>query len=283
MHIRFDHERIRARPQRIILREPLQAQALAHHQLVQDVQQLRREQADIADHAAVGELPLAEGARQAHDAAHVDVLVGEFGEAVEIAVEGLLEQGQHEHDPQRHAGAAEGGVDLGRGGLLLRVGGVGAVEEVLLEQREDLLAQRDVAVEVLDSLEGGGDVVAAGGVDLDLLDGDFAEGKLVGKDDAHGAFGTKMISNSMKYGSNDHQNVNLGLGKMDITSCISDRYRIFSRALDNGVQGQALSEVLDHDPALTTTIRDSMGLASARHNRAAPHLFGVPAHIAVGD
>ena len=133
-------------------------------------------------------LAVAEGARQAHDAAHVDVLAGQFRQAVEVTVEGLLEQRQHEHDPQVHAGPTEGRIDPGGGGLLLLVGAVHTVEDVLLQEREDPLAQRDVAVEVLDALEGGRDIVAAAGVDLDLLDRSLLEGKLLGIDDAHEAF-----------------------------------------------------------------------------------------------
>ena len=188
MHVRFHHERIRPRLQRLVGRKPGQALALRDHQLVQGLQQIRGEQADIADHGAVRELAVAEGARQTHDAADVQMLAGQFGQAVEVALEALLEQGQHEHDPQRQAGAAQAGIELGGRVLLLLVGTVDALQQVVLEQREDPLTQGQVGVEVLDALEDGRDIVAAAGIDFDLLDRHLVEGKLLGVDDSHGAF-----------------------------------------------------------------------------------------------
>ena len=114
------------------------------------------------------------------------MLVGQLRQAVEVAVNALLEQGQHENVPQLHAGTAPRRVELGRWLLARVAAGVGRLQQVLLEQVEDALTQPAVAVDVLDALQHGGDIVAAAGVDLDVLDGDLAEGGLEVMDDSHG-------------------------------------------------------------------------------------------------
>ena len=88
---------------------------------------------------------------------------------------------------QVHAGAAQRGVQLGR--LLVR--GIGAADllaQVLFQQVEDALAQRLVAVDVLDALEDGGDIVAAAGIDFDFRDGDLAQRDVGVMHDFHGSF-----------------------------------------------------------------------------------------------
>ena len=67
-----------------------------------------------------------------------------------------------------HAGAAQSGIEL-IGGLLLLVGTVDVLQQMLLGQREDPLAQGRVGVDVLDTLEDARDIVTAAGIDLDLL------------------------------------------------------------------------------------------------------------------
>ena len=71
--------------------------ALDHHHFVQRMHQAWFEKPDNADHGAVRDLAVAEAARRAHDASHVAVVAGQFGQAVEVTLEALPEPGQHEH------------------------------------------------------------------------------------------------------------------------------------------------------------------------------------------
>ena len=140
-------------------------------------------------------MPVAERVRQAQHAPHVEVLVRQFRQAVEIAIDALLEQGQHEDAPQLHAGTAQRGIELAVSGV---GGGAGRLQEVLLQQGEEAFADLEVAIDVLDALEDGRDIVATAGVDLDVLDGDLVKGGLVVLDDSHGYFRTKIVAKTMK-------------------------------------------------------------------------------------
>ena len=81
------------------------------------------------------ELAVGEEARQANDESHADVPTGQFGWAVKVALEALLEQAHHNHDSQLHVGTAEDGISLG-GGLLPLVGAVDAGEQVFIKEPE---------------------------------------------------------------------------------------------------------------------------------------------------
>ena len=95
-----------------------------------------------------------------------------------------------------HAGAAQAGIELSSGPLLL-VGAVDVLHQMLLGQREDPLAQGRVGVDVLDALEDARDIVAAAGIDLDLLERHLVKPRLLGVDASHGAdYGRRRAAGS---------------------------------------------------------------------------------------
>lgn len=95
-----------------------------------------------------------------------------------------------------HAGAAQAGIELSSGALML-VGAVDVLQRMLFGQREDPLAQGRVGVDVLDALEDARDIVAAAGIDLDLLERYLVKPRLLGVDASHGAdYGRRRAAGS---------------------------------------------------------------------------------------
>ena len=89
---------------------------------------------------------------------HLDVVVDQLGQLVEIAVDALLEDALDEHLPQVHTRPADAAV--------------GAGPDMLLEQREQLGPTSWVAVDTLQALQHSGDVVTGLRVELNVPDVD---------------------------------------------------------------------------------------------------------------
>lgn len=83
--------------------------------------------------------------------------------------------------------------------LVARCGGGGVAQHVPSEQGEDLLAQQDVTVQLLESLEDGGDVVATARVEHQFLNRHLVEDELWVVDDPHGVFRTKIVLRSRTF------------------------------------------------------------------------------------
>ena len=119
---------------------------------------------------------LGEALRQAQHAPHVQELAGQLRQPVAVAVQALLEHGQHHHLPQLQAGPPHVGIDpCRRHGVLVGV-------------RAGPLEQLVIAIQVLEASQNGGDVVTAAGVELDVGDGDLAQRHLGVLHASHGMF-----------------------------------------------------------------------------------------------
>ena len=94
--------------------------------------------------------------------------------------------------PRPGSGRADGGAGGSAAALA-------SCSRLSFEQVEDLCAQRDMAEQVLDALEHGGDIVATAGVEREFLNRHLAEDELRVVDDAHGVFRTKIVLKSRRF------------------------------------------------------------------------------------
>jgi hypothetical protein len=139
----------------------------ADDELVDLIEQLRGQQADVVFEGLKVVAHLREGAMAQHLADGV-VLVGQLVQAVKVAVQIQLDDAINQNCPQRHAGASGGRCDL------------------TLQQLKDGSAQRHVDIDELQALQYFGDIVAGFIIEADLGDVDFTDGHLLALDDAHG-------------------------------------------------------------------------------------------------
>ncbi len=149
------------RPQRRFRLLPEQRVARLHHQLVDLVQNLRRQQRDIAHQRSVLVPAMVVKPRMAEHLPNRPVAIGKVLQAVVVAPDALLERRQHEDPPQIHARAPKPPVH--------------ARKKMRVQQVEDLPAQRFVAVQVLVAPQHRRDVIPADRVNRNVLDGDFAK------------------------------------------------------------------------------------------------------------
>ena len=161
MHVGFHHKGIGPRPQRRFRLLPEQRVARLHHQLVDLVQKLRRQQRDIAHQRPVLVPAMVVEPRMAEHLANRPVAIGEVLQTVVVAPDALLQRRQHEDPPQIHARAPKTPVH--------------ARKKMRVQQVENLPAQRFVAVQVLDAPQHRRNVIPTDRVNRNVLDGDFAK------------------------------------------------------------------------------------------------------------
>lgn len=145
-----------------------------HHQAVDPPQNLRRQQGDVVHDQLP---PVAEAVERivavAEHLAHRPVLVGQLLQAVEVAAQALLENGEDHDPPDVHPRTAHAPVDLRA--------------EVRIEKREQPLPRALVAPDQLQAPEDRRDVVAGQRIDLDALDRDRTQPGIGVNDLSHDA------------------------------------------------------------------------------------------------
>ena len=161
MHVGLHHNGIGSRPQRRFPLLPEQRVARLHRQFVDLVQNLRRQQRDIAHQRPVFVPVMVVEPRMAEHLPNRPVAIGKILQTVVVAPDALLPRRQHEDPLQIHARAPKPPVH--------------ARKNMRVQQVENLPAQRFVAVQVLDAPQHRRDVIPAARVNRNVLDGDFAK------------------------------------------------------------------------------------------------------------
>ena len=161
MHVGFDHERITPPAQwlaRLFFSDLVPA---LHHQASHRRQQLGRQQRHVVDHRLVLVVRLVTEVAVAQKRAYRIVMVRQFMQTVKVAAQALLQDSQHQDLPQVHSRAPDRAVGLR--------------QDMLVQQRIQLLAQRLVTPDVLKPLQHRGNIVPRLRVDPDLVDGHLTE------------------------------------------------------------------------------------------------------------